>query len=196
MRLSLRSSSAGAAPRAPSISDQTSPPMTTATAGTTRLPQNQQPPPYLQSRKPAPPSPLEDNEPPPTDSCTGTPRRETLLHELAAGIGVEHRRGGSPSTRIKSCSSFALGRNRGRKKTLGRDTIPAASKRGSGALAPGGLRHFGCCARSTRHAGSRTRSLDQNVRTVRVCTGKWVKICHGPWHEICRARGLHQGRRQ
>ena len=85
---------------------------------------------------------------------------------------------------------------RKKKKTLGRDTIPAASKRGSGALAPGGLRHFGCCARSTRHAGSRTRSLDQNVRTVRVCTGKWVKICHGPWHEICRARGLHQGRRQ
>jgi len=34
MRLTPRSSSAGAAPRAPSISDQTSPPMTTATAGT------------------------------------------------------------------------------------------------------------------------------------------------------------------
>ena len=34
MRLSPRSSSAGATPRAPSISDQTSPPMTTATAGT------------------------------------------------------------------------------------------------------------------------------------------------------------------
>jgi len=34
MRLSPRSSSAGAAPRAPLISDQTSPPMTTATAGT------------------------------------------------------------------------------------------------------------------------------------------------------------------
>ena len=81
MRLTPRSSSAGAAPRAPSISDQTSPPMTTATVGTSS---SIQPPVFCKTNSHHRTFKVE-NRRPHRPSRTTSRRRQTPVQGLHAG---------------------------------------------------------------------------------------------------------------